>query len=133
MIIIIYIWTIISNRIRQREGSALETVVEREFRIFEQRETQTNTDNTKEAQLTSDRDSHAGRSLMLTILDTDRQTRTTLTDIEREAQLTSQRQTYNEPVVCYTQNWKDKYREDSTESRERESERRNISFIKFVV
>ena len=43
-------------------------------------------DNTRgEAQITSDRDSRAGRSLTRTRLDRDRQTWTRLTDIEREA------------------------------------------------
>ena len=64
----------------------METVVEREFRRSLDRERQTNTDNTRgEAQLTSDRDSCAGRNLTRTRLDRDRQTRTRLTDIEREA------------------------------------------------
>ena len=76
----------IRDRIRQRGRSALETVVEREFRIFEWRRTYTNMDKTKEeSQLTLTTLTHAGRSLTCMILDRDRQTRTRLTDIEKEA------------------------------------------------
>ena len=50
------------RQIQTKRGRALKTVVEREFGIFGQRETQTNNDNTNgEAQLTSNRDSRAGR------------------------------------------------------------------------
>ena len=63
-------------------------IVERELRrsLDRERHVQTWTRlEEKEAQLTSDRDSRAGRSLTSTRLDRDRQTRTRLTDIERKA------------------------------------------------
>ena len=65
----------------------METVVEKEFRrsLDRERHRQTWTHKRRSPAITSDRDSRAGRSLMCTRLDRDRQTRTRLTDIEREA------------------------------------------------